>query len=888
MTPILRWIRARREAASLTAELEHHRALIQADLESRGVPVAESAAESRRAMGNVTLAREEARDAWVSARADQLLRDARYGIRALRHEPTFALTSILTLALGVGMTTAVFSLADSELWKPLPYPHPEQLVGITSSGPGEHVSTDGISGADLLDWRAAATAFSDLAMGGSRIGRQVLHLRTAESVVVSEVTANYFATLGQSAVAGRTFDQRDARGARMAVVTDRAWQRLFAGDPAILGRPVTLDDEPITIVGVVLADDSLGVQPDLFVSLDEAAAAFLDRSRPIDYGVIGRLRPGVGVEQARAQLQAAATRLAETRGTGRADHRIEIDDLRKAFAGYNWRPLYFFVGASLMVLLLSAVNVATLLVSRAIRRQREFALRSALGGSRGPLTRQLLVEGALLAVPGGALGILIASWILAILVPALPPEFLARGSHIPLDLRVGAFTVAATALATLVFALLPLPLARRLSASAMLRDGGRSGQTANEGRARSVLLCIQIALTVVLLAGAAIFLKSFIAVSRIPLGFDALNLAVVHVALSGPRYESDSAVRQYTERLVENVRAVPGARTVTIATSSPLGSGPLTFFIRPDRPRPAAGEETRVILRAVEDQYFRTVGIPLLRGRDFSPVDAAGAPRVAIVNATLVKQMFGADEAPLGQFVELLPSRAPWTRRPGQLQIIGIAGNAKEVGMNEVDMAAVYVPFRQMPSTRFELIVRTETSPAGLIAPLRAAAARTDPDVPILSATTFGRRVDAALQGPRLNALLVGGFAFIAILLSAIGVYGVASYQVQARGREFGIRLALGALPAALVRAALFRTGRLAGIGAAFGLAATVVTARLLGNALYLVPGAHQGLLYGVTTTDPAMLTSALAGIMIVAVAAAAIPTRQITRVDPATALRSE
>ena len=449
---LARLFRVRREEIALAEELEYHRAMIQADLESRGASSAEAAAASRRAMGNVTLAREDAREVWIIRWADQLLRDIRYGLRGLQHEPTFALASLLTLALGVGTTTAVFSIADAELWKPLPFSQPEQLVAITSRGAAPTAPTDGISGADLLDWRAAAPAFTDLTLG-ERTVRQVLQLDTAESVVVSEVTASYFMTLGRGAVAGRLFDGGDARGPRAAVLTERGWRRLFGGNLSVVGRSISLDGGAVTVVGIVRTDDSLGRDPDVFVSLDEGSAPFLNRSEPVSYVAIGRLRSGATADDARAQLQAAAARLAERHGTGRAAHGISVEDLRDHFSGYNWRPLYFFTAASSIVLVLSIMNVATLLVARAMRREREFALRGALGGGQGTLVRQLLVEGALLALPGGALGVLLASWLLALIVPAIPGDFLARGTRIPMDLRVVAFALAATGLSTFCFAL---------------------------------------------------------------------------------------------------------------------------------------------------------------------------------------------------------------------------------------------------------------------------------------------------------------------------------------------------------------------------------------------------------------------------------------------------
>jgi predicted permease len=882
--------RRRREDAELNEELEYHRSLIQNQLESNGIPASEAAAASRRAMGNLTLAREDAREVWVLRWMDHLARDVKYAVRTLRREPTIALTATLTLALGVTTTATVFSVADAELWKPLPFRHPEQLVSVYSRGPGARAQVDGISGAELLEWRTAASVFSDLATNG-QYGRRVLHLETAESVVVSEVTANYFATLGRQAREGRTFSDGDRRGQRSAIVTDRAWHRLFGADPAIVGRSIKLDSAALVIIGIVAADDFaplLGGVPDIFVPIDEGSPGFLDRTAHRFYGAIGRLQPGASAETARSQLQAGVQRFSEQYGHQPGQRTFFVEDLREDFTGYNWRPLYFFMGASLVVLLLTAVNVATLLLSRAMRRAREFALRGALGGGRGTLARQLVVEGAVMALPGGALGVLLTVWAVRLFMSVLPADFLVRGNEIHVDIRVLIFTLAATAISAAIFALVPLPLATRVSATNALRTGGRTGETAGEGRFRSLLLTAQITLTVVLLAGAAIFLKSYAALVRVPLGFDPGRVAALRVSLSGPRYENDESLRRYADRLVDEARTVSGTREVTVASTSPLGSGPIAYLARSDRPRPAGGEETRAIIRAVGPDYFRTLRIPLVHGREFSADDAAGAARVAIVNATLAARLFPG-ENPVGQSIELLPStRAPWTRRPGILQIVGVAANVKEVGINEVDFGGVYAPYAQLPSPSLELIVRTGVPTAAVADALRSHAARVDPAVPVTSVTWFEQRVAGALQGDRFNVLLVSTFAAVAILLAAIGIYGTAAYHVQARTRELAVRLALGARPAALASAALFRVGRLAGGGALLGLAATLAIARLLGNALYLVPGEHNGLLYGVTTTDPAMLTFAVAGILIIAVVAAALPARQVSRVDPAQALRAE
>ncbi len=884
---ILRWPWFRVGDAELAEEIEAHRALVQADLETRGVPPGEARAESRRIMGNTTLAREQSRDVWVASWADRLWRNVKYGVRGLRREPTFGLTATLTLALGVATTTTVFSVVDAELWKPLPYINPAQLVVVYSRLPGAHSPTAGVSGADLLDWRDGVPGFTSLAAAMPQ-ARRVLHLDHAESVTTMPVTANYFSTLGRGAIAGRVFGPDDARGARAAIVTERAWRRLFDGDSSVVGRALMLDARSVTVTGIVANDDSLGPDPDFFLAQDEGDAAFLDRSVSAAYSGIGRLAPGVDQAVVREQIQAVTERIAETYATGRAGHTVVVQGLREYYSGYNWRPLYFFLGASLVVLLLSAVNVAALLLARALRRTREFALRGALGGGQRAIAEQLLVEGSLVAAPGGAIGVLLATWAVRIFATELPTDVLARGATIPIDLRVCAFATAVTALTTIAFVMTPLFLARRIDLSSVLGPGTRTGRSAREGRARAVLLTVQIALTVVLLSGAAIFLKSFVGLVHRPLGFEPAGAWAARATLSGPRYSTDDQVRDYASRLVEATRAIPGVRNAAAGTSSPFSSGPIVWFVLPDQPRPAAGEEPRALLRAVTAGYFQTLAIPLTKGRDISAADVAGAPRSAIVNDYLVEHVLGGGN-PIGRVIELLPAaRANWTRHPGALTIVGVVANVREVGFNEVPFADIYVPFAQMPAPAIEVVARAAAGAPNVAGAIRVAAAAIDPTIPVTSVATFDTRVDQALQGDRFNLLLICGFAGVAVLLAGIGIYGAVAYAVQARNREFGVRLALGARPSRLVGTALWQATRLGLVGGVAGLAVTLVIARVLGSALYLVPGDHEGLLFGVMTTDPAMLGSAFFGIVILALVAGVVPARRIARVDPALTLRND
>jgi putative ABC transport system permease protein len=705
---------------------------------------------------------------------------------------------------------------------------------------------------------------------------------------VTKVTGNFFTALGRRALVGRMFTADDARGSRLTVLTERTWRRLFGSDPSIPGRAIELDGETFVVSGVVAVNDDLGGDPDLFVPVDEADPAFLDRTQPSFYSIIGRLRAGVDPEVARLQLQTVVSESGGATPGARRNHAVRLEDLRQSFSGANWRPLYFFLVASLIVLLLSAVNVTTLLLARAVRRTREFALRGALGGGRGALARQLFVEGALLAGPAAAAAVLMAQWAVGLFTSQLPADFFMRGTRVPIDFRVGGFAMAATGMTTLGFVLAPVLIALRVNPSSALGPGVRAGRSVAEGRLRGLLLTTQLALTVVLLMGAGVFVKSFAALTRAPLGFDPSNVLAVTATLSGPRYASEGAIRAYADQMIETARAIAGVTDAAIGTSSPLGSGPIVRYVASGRPRPGAGEEPDAIVRAADPSYFRTLGIRIVRGRAFSNADVAGAPRVAIVNESVARELFG-DENPIGRIIELLPgNRAAWTNRPGPLVIVGVAATVKDVGLNEVEFGNLYVPFGQMPAPRVELVVRAARSSAELVDPLRRAVARIDPAVPVTGVTSFARRVATALQRDRFNLLLISSFAGVALFLAAIGVYGTVAYHVEARTRELGIRLALGARQSRLIRAALWQTGRMAVLGGSLGICTALTIARVIGNALYLVPGSHNGLLYGVSTSDPVMLGLAFVGTTAVALVAGAIPARRVTRIDPVRALSRE
>jgi putative ABC transport system permease protein len=815
---------------------------------------------------------------------DSLRRDVQCGIRSLRREPTFAVTAILTLAIGVAATTIVFSVVDSELWKPLPFPNPDRLVEVYSTT-SERAMHDGLSGADFLDWRAGAPAFAELAASAGG-GRRALRRDVSESVTAVDVTWNFLQTLGRRAVAGRTFVPEDAR-AGAVVLTDRAWRRLFNDDPPVVGASVRLDGRPVRVVGVVAAVDVDGPDYEVYVPIDESSAAFRDRAQQTLSSATGRLRPGATIGEAETQLQGVAERISRAYPQGRTGHRVRVEDYRTYYARTDTRPLYLFLAASALVLVLTCVNVAGLLLARALKRRSEFAIRGALGGGIAALLRQLVVEGFCLAIPAAAGALLLARWGIGVLGTVMPADYLWRTSALSVDWRVCIFAILVCAATAVVFGLAPAIAARRIDLSTTLGDGARTaGAAPAQSRARGLLLSAQVALTVVLLAAAGLFIKSYVALTHVPLGFEPSGGVSFRVGLSGNKYRTDDQLTRYADALRERAAAIPGIRETVIATSSPLTSGPLLRFAPGKTNAPATAAEPQAIIRSVTPGYFSSLGVPLVQGREFSTEDTATSPRVAVINEVLAERYF-AGENPIGRSLTIPPGqRTPWTRRPGDITIIGVAANTKEVGLNEVDMCDIYVPFVQMPAQAIELIARTSVPVSAVAAPIRAAAAGLDPEIPLGTVRPLDARVDAALHEDRFHLLLMAGFAGVALLLAAMGIYGAVAYAAEQRRREFGVRLALGANSRRLVTMALGHSVRIAAIGAAAGLAATVVLARLIGNALYLVPRVHNGLLFGVSTSDPLVLGAAVALLLIVTLAASAVPARRIGAIDPLTSLR--
>jgi putative ABC transport system permease protein len=878
------FFRQRQIEAELAEEIESHRTMEQRRLEQTGLSPADARTASRRTLGNVTLAREEARGVWIWPLLERIVQDTRHGLRVLASQPTFALTAILTLGIGVGATTAIVSTVQHELWSPLPFPQPERLVALFTTGPGPNESGEYVSAPDFLDWRQQTQSFESLAPYRSTERRTLRGRGVPESMRVLPVADNFLTILGRSPALGRAFGDEERAGGKAIILSDAGWRRLFRGDPTAIGQTVTLDDQPHLVIGVMpQAPLEFVTDPDAFVNL--SLDALRDRGAR-NLSVIGRLKDGVSATRADADVKAIARRLAIEYPVVHPGRSARVADLRTYF-GSNRHRLYFFLGAAVFVLLLASATVANLVLGRALARQREFAIRGALGGGGRALLRQLLVEGALVSLPGAAAGLLLTAWAFRALRSWLPSDYLSRPASMGIDTRVFLIALGLSALTTVVFGLVPALFATRRDLAPVLGCGSRSA-TGSPGyrRARHALVVVEVTIAFVLLAGAGLFLNSFIRLKQVPLGFDPDGRVTMRLSLTGDRYQDPRERHRFSEQLVEQVKALPGVTGAASATDVPLGSGPVVRFAAADKPRPAAGTEDRGIVRAVSPAYFEVLGIRVLVGRGFTRDDAGGAPRVAIVNERLARRLFAGGDA-IGRELAIVSSFATWVT-PATVRIVGVAENIKDVSVHEVDFDNVYLPLAQTTAPAIHLIVRTSVPPLTVTDSLRRQIQALDPRLPVISTLTMTDRVDDSLRGARFHLFLTGFFAVVAILLASVGIYGVMSYAVEQRTREFGVRLALGAQRAGILGLAIGQSLRLGLAGTAIGLGGSLLLARAIGDALFVVRGQHSGILYGVSLADPPTLT--IAGVLLVGVAvlAALMPARRAARIDPMLALRHE
>ena len=802
-----------------------------------------------------------------------MLADLRYALRQLAKSPGFTAVAVLTLALGIGACTAIFSVVDGVLLRPLDYAQPDRIVVVRSSAPPEFPEFS-VSPPDFLDWEKQARSFSHLA---AATGASLNLTGDGEPQRLNgiKVTARYFDVYGVQPALGRTFlPGEDAAGkSHVAVLSYPCWQRLFAGATDVLGRALQLNGEPYTVVGVTPPGFGAANKTDAFVPMAFTPDETANDNRGAHYvSVIGRLKPGVTAAQADAELKLIAARLAQ-----------QYPDSNKgwtAFAlpllDYSVRDvrvvLWTLLGAVGCVLLIACANIANLLLARATARHREISIRAALGAGRARLVRQLLTESVVLALAGGAAGVLVSRWGLDALL-ALAPASLPRTADIHLDGGVLAFSLLLSLATGILFGLAPAWLAARTDVNEALKQGARgTTEGGGRGRLRSTLLVLEVAFALVLLASAGLLVRSFGRLAHVDPGFNPENATLIRLSLPAKKYGQPAQQAAFADALLSRLSALPGVQAAGLTHSMPLvGDYNLSFEIQ-GRPVAPSGQPSASYY-SVTPGYFPAMGIRLVRGRLFTARDDAKAPRVAIVNEAFVRQHFPHEEV-LGHRIYITnTARTPESWR----EIVGVVADVTQSGVDRVTPAQTYEPFAQQPFDSLNVVVRTSSSPAALLGALRPTVYSVDKDQPVRGIQPLEEIMAASLSRQRFATLLLAIFSLVALVIAAVGIYGVMAYNVTQRTGEIGIRMALGAQPRDVL-GLMFRHGaRLVGLGLVLGLAGTLATARVLGS-----------LLFHTSTRDP--LTLAAITLLLGAVAALAclIPARRATRVDPMTALRAE
>jgi putative ABC transport system permease protein len=883
----MRWMRSLRLRArallrsdavdrDLAEEMREHFDHLVEEHVARGLTPEDAGAAARREFGPVTQLVEESRDArgvmWIA----HAFQDLRYGARLMGRSPGFAAAAILTIALGIGATTAMFSVVYGVLLRPLPYGEPERLVNIWTSAPGRGLPRAFVGMANVYDWKARNHSFEDIAAL-----RAVANFNLTgpgsepERLFGSRIAANVLPLLRVSPMLGRGFteDEDEIGHEQVALLSYGLWRRRFGGDPAIVGQSISLSGVPHTVVGVMGPDFAFPSREfQIWTPLTFDPRELVNRQN-YSYLAVARLKPGVTERQAGAEISAIAAQLErehpkENTGIGAIVAPMHDDTVATVRT-----PLYVLLAAVLAMLLIGCANLANLLVARALVRQRALAVRAALGAGRARLVTQSIAELVPMLAAGGALGIVAAWWAIGAVGPLLPTD-LPRAENIGLQLPVLAFAALLLGAITVFVGAWPALEASHLGLAAATADLSR-GVTggARRTRTRDLLVVLQIAATLWLAVDAILLTRSFAALKEVNPGFNPDRVYSVHLGIPRSKYRTDRDVAEFMRRVLERVQALPEVVAAGMVNRLPLGGGAQTAGIEfegIELSQTTGGTGVQSDLRPVTPDYFRTLQIPIVAGRVFTEADSEDAPPIGIIDERLAKTIFrGAD--PIGRRFRIPVPNQPWQT------IVGVVGHIRHDRLDEDGRPQIYFSYRQFTQDREALVVRTQGDPAALATSVAAAIRSVDPDQPVYDARTLDTVVDRSLAQRWLQTALLGAFAAIALLLASIGVYGVIAYGVGQRRREFGIRLALGARRGEIVALVVRRGTVLFAAGAAIGLAAAAATGRVIST-----------LLYQVTSFDVLSFAAATLVLFVVALAACGLPARRAAQVDPSLALRAE
>lgn len=810
-----------------------------------------------------------------------LWQDLRYSARALLKNPGFTIVAVIALALGIGANTAVFSIVNAVILRPLRFENPDRLVMLWETNLSQGLDHSQTSPVIFTDWREQKQVFEDVAVWWypqvnlTDTGSDPVRVRTID------VTDNFFSVLGVQPMLGRRFlPGEDKRGAEpVAVLSYSLWKDRFDSDPNILGRAIALDGRVYSVIGVMGSDFNYPENMQVWRPLGWDPAQHNRAARFME--VVARLAPGVTLERAQADLSALGRRLEQEYPKSNINWGVSLVPLHNEIVG-NFRPaLLIMLGAVALVLLIACANIANLLLARAGSRQKEIAIRLALGASRARLIRQLLTESILLASIGCALGLLLAYFGGKFLM-AFSPIAIPRLSEIVIDARMVSFTVAITLATGIIFGLVPALQASRPDLNQVLKEGGRDSRSSSSGnRIRHALVVSEIAIALMLLIGAGLLLKTFLHLQRAEPGFNPNSVLTFNLQLPGSKYNDWRQVSSFYSRLLDRIRTLPGAQSADATSFLPLDRGrPLKINIV-GQPVPQPGEEPVGQYRPVSRGYFQTMGIPLVEGREFVERDNADASGVVVINQAMASR-YWPNENPLGKRVINTTGRqfGPLGRiMPNSLEfeIVGVVGNEKNNGLNAAAEPAIYFSHDQFAYRSMSVVVRTAAEPMSLLGAIQNEVWAMDNSLPVSDVKTASDILANSVAQPRFSLLLLGVFAALALLLAAVGIYGVMAYSITQRTREIGIRMALGAARNDVLRMVLKEGFKFALTGIGIGIAGAFLIARVM-----------KSLLYGVSATDP--LTYAIVSIILAAVALLAcfIPARRATKVDPLVALRYE
>jgi len=842
----------------LSDEMEAHLDLITAENIERGMPPGEARAAARRAFGNLTRMQEKTREAWQFPRFETFLQDIRYGLRGIRRSPSFSLVVILTLALSIGANTAIFSVVYSVLVRPLPYPSGERLVWLGEST--AKASGISITWINFEHWHHDNDSFENMA---AFAGEDLTLTGRGDAVLTHEllVTSSFFQLTGVRPALGRLFtDPDDTPGAAPTVVaTADCWQRKLGGDANVVGESVVLDGTSYQIVGVLSPRfQFLTGAVDFYLPLGRAAGSSHKRSDHGNIRAVGLLKPGATLTQARTNLDAIMQRLALNDPGPEDDHRAYASYFTEVMAGDVRTTLLVLMSAVGLVLIIACANVASLLLARSTARAREIAVRVAIGAGRARLVRQLLTETIVIAAIGGALGLLLAGWCLRTLL-LIGPRDIPRLAEAALDIPVLLFAAAISVAVGLLAGLAPVWNAGKVDLTTALKEGSPTAGTGRRGQTfRSTLVIAEIAITLMLAFASGLLVRSLIAAQRADTGFDPKNLLAIELQLPESRYKSDDSVREYYGQLSRNLRAEPGVSDVGLVMCPPGGGdcGDFWYSIL-EKPTPGRDDVPLSLYNIADANYFRAARMRLLAGRNFNELDRANGSRVTMINERLARQEWSDPQLALGQHLKV---GGPYMEGP-TLEIIGVVANISQEGLDAERSPTFYYAFSQKPSSAMVVTLRTNGDPAQSMDAARRQVSALDRNVPIQSLRTAEDWLGATLQRRRFATLLLGLFGGLAMLLAAVGIYGVLNYWVSARQREIAIRLAIGAQRSSILRLAGLHATRLAVIGIVFGAIGAWGAARWL-----------ESLVFGVTARNPMMMLLAGATVIVIAALAASVP----------------